>query len=218
MTAKVHKASYTIPCSSVFRDTVENLAAQRSVNVGDLARSILLTVPYEVIRDAPDPGGPGEGDREERVLKSGPSEGRVWRRKPRLQLRMTPGYDPIIIRRALGLALSLDRGDYTLQVQKVDRQILDEQEAGRQAREVELERLKTVVSELSFDPLMAGIRTRGEALHVLGFPPTTRPDGETIQARYRALAAIHHPDNEFGDHQRMSQLNAAREILSRPYV
>ena len=65
---------------------------------------------------------------------------------------------------------------------------------------------------------LTGIRTRGEALHVLGFPPTTRPDMETIQARYRALAAIHHPDNEFGNHQRMSQLNTARDILSRPYI
>ena len=211
------KVSYTLPCSTRFRDAVEALAARRGVNVGDLARSILLALPYDVVREAADPGEPSPTDREKRVLKSGPSKGRTWRRKPRLQVRMPRGYDPPIIRRGLNLALELDRGEVAVHIQKVERQSLDQHDADRRQFEEELERLRGLVSALSFDPLSTGIRTRGEALHVLGFPPTTRPDMETIRRRYRSLAAIHHPDNEFGSHQRMSQLNGAMEILSRSY-
>lgn len=209
-----HKSAYTIPCSTGFRDLIENLAARRGVNVADIARSILLTLPYETVRAAPDPGDPTPEDREERVLKSGPSVGRVWRRKPRLQVRMTPGYDPIVIRRALGLALALDHGELAIGVERISR--VNKPEVKSEAVEEQLDRLRGLVTNLSFEPLSAGVRTRGEALHVLGFPPTTRPDMTTIRNQYRSLASIHHPDNEFGDHLRMSQLNTAMEILSRP--
>ena len=34
-----------------------------------------------------------------------------------------------------------------------------------------------------------------------------------VRKRYRALAAIHHPDGSHGEHKRMSQLNEAVRIL-----
>jgi hypothetical protein len=104
------KHSYTVPCSSAFRDQVEALAKRRGVNVGDIARSVLLVLPLPVIAEFADPGEPPAEDRELVVLKSGPAEGRPWRRKPRLQVRMAPGYTIQNVRKALGLALSLEQG------------------------------------------------------------------------------------------------------------
>nr|CAM75035.1 DnaJ-class molecular chaperone [Magnetospirillum gryphiswaldense MSR-1] len=74
----VVKHSYTIPCSSAFRDAIEALAARRHVNVGDIARSVLLVMPPSAIQGFPDPGDPEAGDRETVILKSGPSQGRPW--------------------------------------------------------------------------------------------------------------------------------------------
>ena len=77
----------------------------------------------------------------------------------------------------------------------------------------EIEHLRTIVSVLSFNPLSSGVRSRMDALHVLGFAPSIRPSRDEIRARFRSLAAVHHPDGHFGNHQRMSQLNAAMEVL-----
>ena len=203
------KQPYTVPCSSEFRDRVTDLAARRRVNVADLARSVLIVLPFEAIRNAPDPGGPPPGDREETVLKSGPSKGKPWRRKPRLQMRLSAGYDPSFVRRALGIALAMDSGDLELSLEDPNAE-----PGAPVAAESELERLKATVSALSFSPLRDGVRSRADALHILGFPPAERPDRSMVTARFRMLATIHHPDGELGSHQRMSQLNAAREILS----
>lgn len=222
------KHSYTIPCASAFRDAVEQLAAKRRVNVGDIARSVLLVMPAPVIAGFDDPGEPEAGDRETVILKSGPAQGRPWRRKPRLQVRMAPGYDVAFIRRALALALAMDWGQLTLKLenpnarpepapppppppppQPVDTGASRAMEAATE----EVERLKAIISVLAFDPLPHGVSTRDEALHVLGFPPGARPDKRMIRARFRMLATIHHPDSHYGSHHRMSQLNQAMEFL-----
>jgi len=104
------KRSYVIPCASAFRDAVQVLANARGVNAGDLARSVMLTLPEKVIAGFPDPGGPGLDDRETVVLKSGAQAGKPWRRKPRLQVRLPAGHDMPTIRRALGIALALEQG------------------------------------------------------------------------------------------------------------
>ena len=64
MPPNAHKASYTIACTSSFRDDVNALATTLRANVADIARSVLLTIPEEIIRSIPDPGGPPPGDRE----------------------------------------------------------------------------------------------------------------------------------------------------------
>lgn len=215
----VSKHSYTIPCPSTFRNALESLASKRRVNVGDIARSVLLVMPPEAIDGFPDPGEPAADDRETVILKSGPAEGRPWRRKPRLQVRMAPGFEPAFIRRALGMALAMERGEVKIR--------LDDPAAtaappppppvpdGRvlEAVNEELERLKAIISVLAFEPLPDGIAGRAEALHVLGFPPSARPDRRAIRARFRMLATIHHPDSNHGSHHRMSQLNQAMEVL-----
>lgn len=227
--ASIIKHSYTVPCSIAFRDAVEALAARRNVNVGDVARSVLLVLPPEEVEAAPDPGEPPPGEREVVVLKSGPAAGRPWRRKPRLQVRMPPGYEIPFIRKALSLALALDQGRIAIRVGDHSRPIVTPPEPAPEpppvepvndnkvlleARE-ELERLRAIVGVLAFEPLPDGVRNRDEALHVLGFPPGTAPDQKTVRAKFRMLATIHHPDSPHGSHQRMSQLNAAIEILRR---
>lgn len=217
------KHSYTIACASAFRDAAEALATRRRVNVGDIARSVLLVMPAALIDAFPDPGEPLGDDRETVILKSGPAQGRPWRRKPRLQVRMAPGFQVTFIRRALALALAMDRGDFVLKLEDPNAKPppppppppppLETSRAVVEAANEEMERLKAIISVLAFEPLPHGIGTRDEALHVLGFPPGARPDRRTIRARFRMLATIHHPDSNHGSHNRMSQLNQAMEFL-----
>jgi DnaJ domain. len=211
------KHSYTIACASAFRDAVESLAARRRVNVGDIARSVLLVMPPALIAGFPDPGEPPAEDRETVILKSGPAQGRPWRRKPRLQVRMAPGYQVAFIRRALALALAMERGDFILRLDDPNAPPPPPPppvpEPAFPPVNEEVERLKAIISVLAFDPLPHGVATRDEALHVLGFPPGARPDRRTIRARFRMLATIHHPDSLHGSHNRMSQLNQAMEFL-----
>lgn len=234
------KASYTISCSSDFRAAVLALAERRGVNAADLARSVLLVVPQAVIETFADPGEPPPGDRETVVLQSGRTAGRPWRRKPRLQVRLPGGLDPLTIRKALNLALALDGGTMALAVedpatpppvppppppsptpppppppppQATDPhpQVLAEMARLRD----EVERLHTVIAALAFTPLPDGVQTRAEALHVLGFPPNTNPDSRELRGRFRMLATVHHPDSAYGSHDRMSQINAAMDLLRR---
>lgn len=231
------KTSYTLPCSSAFRDAVLALAARRRVNAADLARSVMLVVPEKIIDAYPDPGEPAANDRETVVLRSGRAAGRPWRRKPRLQVRLPDGLTVPFVRKALNMALALDDGTVTLRIEDAARDAspadpdatggtglkpppepapsaAEETLRAEAARlREELERLHAVIAVLLFAPLPHGVRTQAEALHVLGFPPNTNPGSQELRARFRMLATIHHPDGTFGSHERMSQLNAAMDIL-----
>lgn len=212
--ARARKVSYTIPCSSAFRDAVERVSARHRSNPADLARSVAVLLPPDAIRALPDPGGPAPGDRETVIRKSGPAKGEAWRRKPRLQVRMPAGFDPETIRRMLALALALDTGDARLGIDYGALQ-LGESAARDDAVALtqEVVRLRAHIETMAFTPLPAGIESRPDALFVLGFPPHTRPPIDEVRARFRALAAIHHPDNPQGDHRRMTQLNEALALL-----
>lgn len=210
------KHSYTVPCASAFRDEITALARKRGANVADLARSVVLVVAPEVIAAFPDPGGPAPDDRETVVLKSGKAKGTPWRRKPRLQVRMAPGHDVETLRRALGLALAVDRGDIDVRLDGFGAEPEPQPEPflAHEMRE-ELDRLRSMISVLAFEPLADGIRSRNDALHVMGFPPGSLPDDRTLKSRFRTLATIHHPDSDQGNHNRMSQLNEAMSHLKR---
>ena len=204
------KLSYAISCSSQFRNSVMALAESRGVNVGDLARSILLTVPADVIERLDDPGEPPADDREAITLKSGRNPGKLWRRKPRLQVRLPPGHNAETIRRALDLALALDGGSKTVAVEDNGKPTTRDR---LKAAEEDVSRLRVIVEALAFTPLSNGVKSRSDALHVLGFSHDRVPEHTAIRARYRMLASIHHPDSGFGDHRRMSQLNEAMNRL-----
>lgn len=225
------KHSYTIACSSLFRDRVTALAESKKVNVADLARSVLLMVPLSEIENFEDPGEPDSDDRETVILKSGPSKGRPWRRKPRLQVRMAPGFDVVHIRKALNLALSMEEGAAEINIDTPEAKAAREREVEqlrKAAQEAsaraasnhnlpetmeEIERLQAMVSVLSFEPLRHGVQDRSDALHIMGFAPRSYPDKSELRARFRMLATIHHPDGKYGSHERMSQLNQAMAIL-----
>ena len=120
------------------------------------------------------------------------------------------------MRRALAIALALDHGETQVLLHSEEAPQQPPEATGREVVDPEeLVRLRTIVSVLSFDPLNDGVRSREDALYVLGFPPGRIPDGETLRARFRMLATIHHPDSPHGDHRRMSQLNSAMDILKR---
>ena len=204
------KRSYAIPCASAFRDAVTALAERRRVNAGDLARSVLLLVPRDVVARYPDPGEPTPDDREQIVLKSGPSANKPWRRKPRLQVRLPDGFKIPEIRRALGMALAMEEGGVALTLEEGRKPKLGDR---LKKAEGEVDRLKGAVMALAFEPLDNGIRTRADALYVMGFPPNARPDQKAIRARFRMLAIIHHPDSGFGHHERMKQRNEALSTL-----
>jgi len=209
------KQSYTIPCSSGFRDAVVALAQRKAANVADLARSVILMVAPEHLAAFPDPGDPAKGDRETVLVKSGPAKGRLWSRKPRLQVRLAPGYALPMLRRALGLALAMDEGDISVIFQGLDGAPTPETPETPSPDDEEMARLHAIVSVLSFEPLAGGVKTREQALHVLGLAPDSNPDLGVLKGRFRMLAAIHHPDSGYGNHERMSQLNGAMDILGR---
>ena len=214
----VRKSSYAVPCASAFRDALLRLADARGVNVGDLARSILLTVPEEILALSPDPGEPHPADREEVVLKSGPGAGRPWRRKPRLQVRLPDGHDVATIRRALGLALALAEGRVAPRLDGIGGAPRPEQriaalESSLAEHREELGRLKASLTTLAFEPLPEGVQDRRDALYVMGFHPLAQPTEAELRARYRQRATIHHPDSPGGDHERMAQINAAVKLL-----
>lgn len=210
-TEEIRNKSYVVPCASRFRDDILDLAERRGVNPGELARAVLLLMPAGAA-EFPDPGEPVPADRETVILKSGANEGKNWRRKPRLQVRLASGYGAAEIRRALALALAMDRGDYTLRIE--DGRTPSSDEKLKQAR-AEITRLRHQIKAQFFDPLDQGVKTRGDALYVLGFHPRSLPDNDEIRKRYRKLAAIHHPDSGHGEHGRMSELNAAVSLLTK---
>ena len=167
-------------------------------------RSVLLMLPTETIDGFDDPGEPDDRDRETITLKSGPAAGKLWQRKPRLQVRLPAGFDTTTIRKALGLVLSMDKQQLIARLEHPEMQA---------RRDAEADRLRAAVQTLSLDILEGGVQTHADALYVLGFHPSARPDRSSLRLRFRMLAAIHHPDGDVGDPRRMAQLNAAMDIL-----
>ncbi len=221
---KARKKAHVVACSSHFRQEIESLLRGRSgvndnINIGDLARAVLLLIPEDVIRAQPDPGDPDPRDRDIVTLRGGKSAGRSMPRKPRLQLRVPGKHDAQTIRKALGLALSLEKGWANL---ALNDQRMDAMQRKADRAEAEVKRLQDLMRLLAFSPLPQGVKTRADALHVLGFAPQSNPSTAAIKSRYRALARIFHPDSNndaqygvFDDHERMSQLNDAVKILNQ---
>jgi len=189
---------------------------------------MVLLVPPEALSATPDPGDPAKGDRDVVMVKTGPAKGRPWHRKPRLQARLPKGFQSAALRRALALALAMDRGDVNISLGGLDgasgpqdawtpdyedrRQELPLKPA---EDDKEIARLGAMIAVLSFAPLADGVKTREDALHVLGLTPKSSPELGVLRARFRMLAAIPHPDSGYGSHERMSQLNSAIELLRR---
>ncbi len=205
-----HKKAYIINCSTSFRDDILQLAKSKKVNVGDLARSTILALPQEMIVRFPDPGEPKNDDREKITLKSGDYEGKIWRRKPRLQARLPAGYQPILLRKALGITLALAAKEKVLTMQDANEE--PHLDTINKVKEHNIRLLETI-ERLSFTPVRGGCTTATEALYILGLPKAPYPNQEEIKKRFRELAGVYHPDGILGDNDRMSQLNLAFAFL-----
>jgi len=205
------KVSYAVPCSTGFRESVLALAERKHVNVGDIARSVMLCLPETAVAEALDPGEPGIDDREDVTLKSGPSAGKPWRRKPRLQVRLPAGHTIVQIRKALGLALAIDAGDVAVAVTSQS-----EPAASDIVEELRDEntRLRSIIDAVQFQPLEGDVKTQAQALYILGYAPGDRPTYSGVKRRFRLMAAIYHPDGPRGDHIRMTQLNQAMSLIN----
>ena len=190
--------AYVVPCASAFRDRVMSIAGDRGVSVGDLARSVLLLLPPKELGRILDPGEPMPDDRETVKVLSGPSK----------------GYGVSDLRRALALALDLTEGVRTLALEPEGSRLSQEDAKRADGRlGAELDELRQMIETIALRPLENGVTSRGEALHVLGFSPSSVPGRDVLRSRYRQLALIYHPDASFGDHVRMSLLNQAAELL-----
>lgn len=76
--------------------------------------------------------------------------------------------------------------------------------------------LRQALDRTSFRPLRGGVRTAAQAAYVLGMPSEWGLDEATVNARYRLLAPIYHPDGgQLADAERMAQLIEARNLLLR---
>jgi hypothetical protein len=201
---------YIIPCASVFRDAVLALAEQNAAQPGDLIKAVMLTVGRERITAEPDPGEPAASDREAVTLRSGAQQGRVLRRKPRLQLRLSGAHDVVFLRKALGVALSLAGRSLVMDLRAG---AAPAPEARIAALEAQVAELRQVLDLVSFPPLPEGVSNQAEALHVLGFIPGARPALVDIRRRFKQLAQALHPDRPWGDKLRMGQLLDARKLL-----
>ncbi len=216
------KQAHIVPCSSRFRQEIEALVRNRNVandniGVGDLARSIMLLIPNDIIQAQPDPGEPDKNDRDIVTVTTGKAAGRTMPRKPRLQVRMPQPTDPATIRKALGLALSLEKGWVNL---ALDQQRADSLAKKLEFAEAELARMQDVLGQLAFQPLPNGVKTRAEALYVLGFAPSAQPSQAEIKVAFRQRAKLFHPDRQgdpqargLASDQRMAQLSAAVKLL-----
>jgi hypothetical protein len=198
------KRAYTVTCSSALRGAVLDAAARRGGNAADVARAGLFCLTPDLLAAVGDPGDAPGDDRD------------AAGRKPRLQMRLPAGLDAPTIRTALALAVMIDTGDaaVTTPADGPDEGLNDGPDADEpDAAAEEISRLRATVAALSFDPVAGGVRTRDEALFVLGLPPGRVPGRAVVEARFRLLATIHHPDQPTGSHTRMTQVNEAAALL-----
>jgi hypothetical protein len=91
--------------------------------------------------------------------------------------------------------------------------LLRDADAALRKSQEDHEHLQNLVKSLYFEPVPGGVLTYDQALYVLGFAPDSDPDVREIRQRFRRLATVYHPDGKNGCHQRMSQLNAAMELM-----
>ena len=209
--ADVATQGYVVPCSSVFRDQATACCHARQISVADLARGVLLLIGEDLICAYPDPGEPERTDRERVTVQSGSANGRTLLRKPRLQVRLEKGLRFDTIRRALSIGIELHHGKQALQLHLGKDIVSFESRLSR--TEDDNQRLRRWLDELMFVPFDNGVRNRMDALHIMGFAPSLRPEIKAVRERFRRLVKIYHPDSPCGDHVRMAQLNDAARIL-----
>jgi hypothetical protein len=198
--------SYAIPCPSEFRAAVLALQQRTGTELAAMIDMALTVVHRDFHQSIPDPGEPEATDTVmvEEVGRFGGR--RCVPGKPSLTVRYRRGWKVAALRHALAVAVALSNPS-----------------RHRLIRDGEIKRLEQRVDEclaalerLSFAPLPDGIKTPREAAHVMGFSSFLGLSLDQINARFRALAPIYHPDQGLlGSAERMGQLLDARNLLRR---
>ena len=204
-----------IACTAAFRNQVLALAKRRSVSTGDLLRAIAILLPPQALDEMADPGEPPLHERDTIIVKSGAHKGESLKRKPRLQVRLDEnlplGKDAATLRKALALALALEKQEWALSLENTKQRRQRETRYGKtEQRITELER---GIDRLAFRPLPSNCRTLEDACYIFGFRASVRPSEELVRRRFRDLVSVFHPDAVKGDHERMSQLNQAMQLF-----
>ncbi len=204
-----------IACTLAFRQQVLALAKRRSVSVGGLLRAVAILLPLQALEEMADPGEPPLHERDSVVVKSGAHKGETLKRKPRLQVRLSENLpfpkDAATLRKALALALALEKQEWALSLENTKQREQRQKRHGKaEQRITELER---GIERLAFRPLPSNCRTLEDACYIFGFRASVRPSEELVRRRFRDLASVFHPDAVKGDHERMSQLNQAMQLF-----
>ncbi|MEI6985904.1 MAG: hypothetical protein WCK65_07240 [Rhodospirillaceae bacterium] len=207
--------SYTIPCPSGFRAAVLELVERSGVDIAFLINAALNIVHPDTHHQVADPGEPAADDMlsvEEPVRFGGR---RTSRCSPVLVVRFRRGWKVSTLRHALAVALTISNPILLRQVQRIETERLEQ---ANELLERQLAECRAALERLSFQPLPSGIKNQREAAHIMGFASAIGLDLETINARFRVLALIYHPDQGvLGSSERMGQLIDARNILRRMF-
>lgn len=192
---------YHVRCRSDLHAACTQVAERAGTSVGQLTRAALALLTPEHLHSLADPGPPL------------PADGRRIGRRlltPMLRLRLPRGLTAEDIRKALGFMVGLRSGGHVVVPRRGVREL--EQRAADQSEA--LARLRQGLAVLAFEPLEAGVRSVSDAKHVMRFPPGSTPDADAVNARFKAMAALLHPDAGLVDHHtHMAQLIEARRIL-----
>lgn len=195
--------TYQVRCRRDLYRTLNDQAGQAGATITHLVRSALGMLTRPALDSLSDPGAPRPADSH-----------RVGHKveTPVLRLRLPVGLTVVEVRKVLGFIAELSEGALHV-VPRTELTTLHRR-IGEQSADIE--RLREGFALIAFEPLPNGVRSRFEALHVLRFPPGAEPKPEEVTARFRALAAVLHPDARLvNDHTHMVQLIEARKLLQR---
>jgi hypothetical protein len=187
------------------------LSEAHAVATSALAQSGLMLVRTQPDLARPDPG-PGAFERVRVVSASG--RARTQRILPRLRLRLQAVVPLHDLRVALATMVGLASTGREEAVAVVSQQAQTEAELARLREEAG--RLRAAIASLAPRLLPQPPRTPQQSAWILGLANEWGLDAGGINARYRQLALLFHPDSGvYPDHERMIQLNAAKTILLR---
>jgi hypothetical protein len=209
-----HSAVVSLPRQ--LHDEVLSLSEAHAVPPSALAQTGLMLVRARPDQARPDPG-PGAFERVQVVSASG--RARTQRILPRLRLRLltvVPLQDIRVALATMAQLASSAPADAVLEVQAamISQQAQTAAELSRLREEAA--RLRAAIATLAPRLLPQPPRTPQQSAWILGLASEWGLDAVAINARYRQLALLFHPDiGVCPDHERMIQLNAAKTILLR---
>lgn len=166
-------------------------ARDRKTDVASLIRSVLTVADPAMIAAEPD-------------MEPGPNA-------VNLPLRLSGDWPAETLRKALSLALRLGDGRQTAILPRAE---IDGLETGRSDAEQRAERALEALEKVAFRPFPSGVRTLRQAAHALGFSSEFGLDEAAINARFRLVAPVYHPDTGLlPGSERIGQLVEARRML-----